>query len=74
MDLESYLLKICKEDEISSIVKSLADAAIKISNTIRSIKPQESISNNDRTLNSDGDIQKPLDIISDKILISFLEN
>ena len=29
MDLESYLLKNCKEDEISSIVKSLADAAIK---------------------------------------------
>ena len=43
MDLESYLLKNCKEDEISSIVKSLADAAIKISNTIRSIKLHESI-------------------------------
>ena len=47
MDLENYLLKNSKEEEISSIVKSLADAAIKISNTIRSIKPQESISNND---------------------------
>ena len=73
MDLENYLLKNSKEEEISLIVKSLADAAIKISNTIRSIKPQESISNNDRKLNSDGDIQKPLDIISDEILISFLE-
>ena len=66
MDLENYLLKNSKEEEISLIVKSLGDAAIKISNTIRSIKPQESISNNDRKLNSDGDIQKPLDIISDK--------
>ena len=73
MDLENYLLKNSKEEEISLIVKSLGDAAIKISNTIRSIKPQESISNNDRKLNSDGDIQKPLDIISDEILISFLE-
>ena len=74
MDLESYLLKNCEEDEISSIVKSLADASIKISNTIRSIKLQESISSNDSKLNSDGDIQKPLDIISDEILISFLKN
>ena len=54
MDLENYLLKNSKEEEISLIVKSLGDAAIKISNTIRSIKPQESISNNDRKLNSDG--------------------
>ena len=74
MDLENYLLKNSKEEEISLIVKSLGDAAIEISNTIRSIKPQESISNNDRKLNSDGDIQKPLDIISDEILVRFLEN
>ena len=73
MDLENYLLKNSKEEEISLIVKSLSDAAIKISNTIRSTKPQESISNNDKKFNSDGDIQKPLDIISDEILISFLE-
>ncbi len=73
MDLDNYLLKNSKEDEISSIIKSLADAAIKISYTIRGIKPQESILNNDRKLNSDGDIQKPLDVISDEILISFLE-
>ena len=73
MDLENYLLRNSKEEEISLIVKSLADAAIKISNTIKSIKPQENISNNDRKLNSDGDIQKPLDIISDEILIRFLE-
>ena len=53
MDLENYLLKNSKEEEISLIVKSLGDAANIISNTIRSIKPQESISNNDRTLNSD---------------------
>ena len=73
MDLNNYLLKNSKEEEITSIVESLANAAIRISATIRSIKPQKSISNNDKKLNSDGDIQKPLDIISDEILISFLE-
>ena len=73
MDLYNYLLKNSKEEEISSIIKSLANAAIKISTTIRTIKPQKSISSNDTKLNSDGDIQKPLDIISDEILISFLE-
>ena len=73
MDLNNYLLKNSKEEEISSIIKSLANAAIRISATIRSIKPQKSISNDDKKLNSDGDIQKPLDIISDEILISFLE-
>ena len=73
MDLYNYLLKNSKEEEISSIIKSLANAAIKISTTIRTIKPQKSILNNDTKLNSDGDIQKPLDIISDEILISFLE-
>ena len=72
MDLDNYLLRNSKEEEISSIVKSLANAAIKISTTIRSIKSQESILY-DTKLNSDGDIQKPLDIISDEILISFLE-
>ena len=73
MDLDNYLLKNSKEEEISSIIKSLANAAIRISTTIRTIKPQKSILNNDTKLNSDGDIQKPLDIISDEILISFLE-
>ena len=73
MDLNNYLLKNSKEEEITSIVESLANAAIRISATIRSIKPQKSISNNDKKLNSDGDLQKPLDIISDEILISFLD-
>ena len=73
MDLNNYLLKNSKEDQISSIVKSLADAAIRISNTIRSIKPYESISKSDTKLNSDGDIQKPLDIISDEIILNFLK-
>ena len=73
MDLDNYLLKNSKEEEISSIIKSLANAAIRISTTIRSIIPQKSILNYNTKLNSDGDIQKPLDIISDEILISCLE-
>ena len=73
MDLDNYLLKKSKEEEISLIVKSLANAAIRISTTIRSVKPQKNILNNNTKLNSDGDMQKPLDIISDEILISSLE-
>jgi len=34
MDLENYLLKNSKEEEISLIVKSLGDAAIEISNNL----------------------------------------
>ena len=73
MDLDNYLLKNSKENEISSIIKSLANAAINISTTIRNIKAEKIDSNNDKKINSDGDIQKPLDIISDEILISFLK-
>ena len=73
MDLDNYLLKNSKENEISSIIKSLANAAIKISTSIRNIKAEKIDSNNDKKTNSDGDIQKPLDIISDEILISFLK-
>ena len=73
MDLDNYLLKNSKENEISSIIKSLANAAIKISTSIRNIKAEKIVSNNDKKINSDGDIQKPLDIISDEILISFLK-
>ena len=73
MDLDNYLLKNSKENEISSIIKSLANAAIKISNTVRSLKPYESISKSVTKLNADGDIQKPLDIISDEIILNFLK-
>ena len=73
MDLDNYLLKNSKENEISSIIKSLANAAIKISTSIRNIKAEKIDSNNDKKINSDGDIQKPLDIISDEILINFLK-
>ena len=73
MDLDNYLLKNSKENEISSIIKSLANTAIKISTSIRNIKAEKIDSNNDKKINSDGDIQKPLDIISDEILISFLK-
>ena len=73
MDLDNYLLKNSKENEISLIIKSLANAAIKISTSIRNIKVEKIDSNNDKKINSDGDIQKPLDIISDEILISFLK-
>ena len=73
MDLDNYLLKKSTEEDISSIVKSLADAAIKVSTIIRSIKTQKDVSKSDTKINFDGDIQKPLDIISDEIILSFLK-
>ena len=38
MYLNNYLLKYCKENDLSSIIKSLANAAVEISSSIRNIK------------------------------------
>ena len=51
MDLDNYLLKNSKENEISLIIKSLANAAIKISTSIRNIKAEKIDSNNDKKIN-----------------------
>ena len=38
MYLNNYLLKYCKENDLSLIIKSLANAAVEISSSIRNIK------------------------------------
>ena len=63
MYLNNYLLKYCKENDLSSIIKSLANAAVEISSSIRNIKKIGSNISAEKTVNKDGDIQKPLDII-----------
>ena len=73
MYLNNYLLKYCKENDLSSIIKSLANAAVEISSSIRNIKKFGSNISAEKTVNKDGDIQKPLDIMSDEILIKFLK-
>ena len=69
MYLNEYLLKYCKNKNIQMIINNLSSAAIEISNNIKNIKDD---SNNEKvnTKNIDGDTQKPLDILSDQILIN----
>ena len=74
MYLDDYLSKNCEEQKISLIIMSLSRAALKISNTIKSAKIKNNTFNEIKKVNFDGDIQKPLDILSDKILIDFLKN
>ena len=67
MDLDTYLSKYCAEKEIPLIVSCLASAAIKISISIRKVQLDKKNASFRDTFNSDGDVQKPLDIISDEI-------
>ena len=73
MYLDGYLSKYCKEQKISSIIMSLSKAALKISDSIKSIQIKDNTLNDVKKVNIDGDIQKPLDILSDEILIDFLK-
>ena len=73
MYLDDYLSKYCEEQKISSIIMSLSKAALKISDTIKSIQIKDNSINDVKKVNIDGDIQKPLDILSDEILIDFLK-
>jgi fructose-1,6-bisphosphatase I len=52
---------------------SLSKAALKISDSIKSIQIKDNTFNDVKKVNIDGDIQKPLDILSDEILIDFLK-
>jgi len=60
MYLNNYLLKYCNENDLSSIIKSLANAAVEISSSIRNIKKLDRNLSAETTVNKDGDIQKPL--------------
>ena len=73
MYLDDYLSKYCEEQKISSIIMSLSKAALKISDTIKSVQIKGNTFKDVKKVNVDGDIQKPLDILSDEILIDFLK-
>ncbi len=73
MYLNNYLSKYCNENDLSLIINSLAKAALQISKNIRNIKKVDNYLVSNKTVNTDGDLQKPLDIISDEILIDFLK-
>ena len=73
MYLAEYLSKFCEEKDIRFIIKNLSQAAIKISKVIRSVDNAVNVNNKSETKNIDGDIQKPLDILSDEILLEFLK-
>ncbi|MFL2819060.1 MAG: class 1 fructose-bisphosphatase [Candidatus Puniceispirillales bacterium] len=73
MYLNDYLSKYCKENELSLIIETIASSAVEISNITRNIKKIDHNLNIGNTVNKDGDIQKPLDIMSDEILIDFLK-
>ena len=73
MYLNDYLSKYCKENELSLIIESVASGAVEISNITRNIKKIDNNLNIENTVNKDGDIQKPLDIMSDEVLIEFLK-
>ena len=73
MYLDDYLSKYCEEQKISSIIMSLSKAALKISDTIKSMQIKDNTFKDFKKVNIDGDIQKPLDILSDEILIDFLK-
>ena len=72
MYLNEYLLKSSKDKNIQIIINNLSSAAIEISNKIKNIE-DESDKEKVNTKNVDGDTQKPLDILSDEILIDFLK-
>jgi fructose-1,6-bisphosphatase I len=72
MYLNEYLLKSSKDKNIQIIINNLSSAAIEISNKIRNIV-DDSDKEKVNTKNVDGDTQKPLDILSDEILIDFLK-
>ena len=73
MFLNDYLSKNCEEKDLILVLKNLAKAAIQISKTIKKVKKNVTDSVIFKTKNSDGDIQKPLDILSDEILVSFMK-
>ena len=72
MLLKEYLIDNCENEQLATIIDNLADAAILISKTIKTIN-KISHSENKKSINVDGDLQKPLDIKSDEIIIDYLK-
>ena len=73
MYLNDFLLEHCKDDNVASIIKNLSDAAIIISNQIKNVDKKVNSEVNLGNKNADCDLQKPLDIFADDILINCLK-
>ena len=73
MLLKEYLTDNCENEQLAIIINNLADAAILISKTIKTINKISQSEVNNKSINVDGDLQKPLDIKSDEIIIDYLK-
>ena len=74
MYLSAYLSEYCKESSLNKVIINLSSAAIQISKIIRNLNNDMNNKGISETKNLDGDIQKPLDIISDEILMQYMSN
>ena len=71
MDIKTFLDKKYKSKSLNKIICNLCDAAEQISYNIRSNIYNKKFYNESR--NSDGDIQNPLDIFADKLILNSLK-
>ena len=74
MYLSAYLSEYCKESNLNKVIINLSSAAIQISKIIRNLNNDINNKGISETKNLDGDIQKPLDILSDEILMQYMSN
>ena len=69
MYLSAYLSEYCKDTNLNKVIINLSNAAIQISKIIRNLNNDINNRGESDTKNFDGDVQKPLDILSDEILM-----
>ena len=74
MYLSEYLSEYCKESNLNKVIINLSNAAIQISKIIRNLNNDINNKGVSETKNFDGDVQKPLDILSDEILMQYMSN
>ena len=74
MYLSAYLSEYCKESNLNKVIINLSSAAIQISKIIRNLNNDINNKGVSETKNFDGDVQKPLDILSDEILMQYMSN
>ena len=73
MYLSDFISEQCKDESLASIINNLSDAAIIISNEIKNVDKKTNLEVNLENKNADGDLQKPLDIFADEVLINCLK-
>ena len=73
MHLSDFISEQCKDKNLASIINNISDAAIIISNEIKNLDKKTNLEVNLENKNADGDLQKPLDIFADEVLINCLK-